>query len=356
MDLYTAIFILTELALLVTISSIFISSGYSKNKKILSFTLCLLIMICAFCEFLSFRLSILGTCKNLHIMLKWLELSIAPIAGILPGFILSKNELKFNKIEIFIILVVVLNCIFEIISSFNGMIFKVDNNSSYCHGKYYFIYVISFVISMIYFIYNCFLIYVRRKLLFMLPLLFLCLLLINSIIIQLLYPNVRIDWLTIAVGVIFIFKFYGDILSNVDSLTNLFNKAYFDNTLRNSTKELTLIFLDVDKFKEINDKYGHIKGDEILVSVAELIKEVYNKAGYVCRYGGDEFAVIIKKKADIESLNKIFTDKVLRKREENDIFPTISLGYAIFDPKKESAIEAIEKADKAMYENKKNRK
>jgi diguanylate cyclase (GGDEF)-like protein len=85
-----------------------------------------------------------------------------------------------------------------------------------------------------------------------------------------------------------------------DWLTGLHNRRYFEETLadhveaaRRYSRELSLVLFDIDHFKQVNDTGGHETGDEVLRQFAGLLKSTARKADIVCRYGGDEFAVIL---------------------------------------------------------------
>lgn len=78
-----------------------------------------------------------------------------------------------------------------------------------------------------------------------------------------------------------------------DGLTGALNRSHFLDTVRQSTGHGTLMILDVDHFKQVNDTYGHAAGDEVLRMLAHTIKEVVGGAGFVGRLGGEEFAVFL---------------------------------------------------------------
>ena len=113
-----------------------------------------------------------------------------------------------------------------------------------------------------------------------------------------------------------------------------------------------LILVDVDIFKSVNDTYGHAVGDEILKKVSRLLKDAFRSIDYVCRIGGDEFAVVM---VDVTSnLQYTVEDKItsinkeLAKVEEN--LPEISLIVGVAFSDRENPGESIFKdADKALY-------
>ena len=85
-----------------------------------------------------------------------------------------------------------------------------------------------------------------------------------------------------------------------DWLTGLHNRRYFEETLSDHieaasryNRELSLVLFDIDRFKQINDTHGHEAGDEVLRQFADILKMTARKADIVCRFGGDEFAVIL---------------------------------------------------------------
>src|SRR5205823_7494760 len=100
-------------------------------------------------------------------------------------------------------------------------------------------------------------------------------------------------------------------LADLDALTGLHNRRYFHETLAREVarahrygRQLALIVFDLDDFKAINDRIGHLAGDAVLAEVAERVRDVVRHADIACRVGGDEFAVILPEStlADAEQL------------------------------------------------------
>ncbi len=150
-----------------------------------------------------------------------------------------------------------------------------------------------------------------------------------------------------------------------DRLTNVYNRTYFDELLRKeflfhkrANLPLSLIFIDLDDFKKINDTFGHICGDEILKKVAMSLKSNVRESDYVCRYGGEEFVIILKntnfekamKKA--ESLRKIINSIELL-CNANQIGVSASLGVSTLENGNfKSEKRLLAEADSAMYKAK----
>ena len=117
------------------------------------------------------------------------------------------------------------------------------------------------------------------------------------------------------------------------------------------------MFLDVDEVKVVNDHYGHLYGDECLKKIGKTILKVYGGNGYCYRIGGDEFCVILKEKLDdAEELNNAFVTALSWQRKNDVRLPFVSVGYAMFDPKKTDMETCVKEADSMMYEWKHRKK
>jgi diguanylate cyclase (GGDEF)-like protein/PAS domain S-box-containing protein len=161
-----------------------------------------------------------------------------------------------------------------------------------------------------------------------------------------------------------------EIQSTVDDLTQVYNRRYFDLMLKDEVsrskryaRNLSLLLLDLNKFKEINDTYGHKQGDIILAKVADLLKKGSRTIDIVCRYGGDEFAVILPE-TDLQGAfikanmiynhikNYKFTSIALKKKVHQ---LTVSIGISTLSEEKGIKTEdkLLSKADEALYRAKK---
>ncbi|MCI5149412.1 MAG: sensor domain-containing diguanylate cyclase, partial [Candidatus Electrothrix sp. MAN1_4] len=153
--------------------------------------------------------------------------------------------------------------------------------------------------------------------------------------------------------------------SVMDALTGIYNRAYFDNFLLRSTEEarqknkrLSLMLLDVDKFKVFNDSYGHQVGDIVLQSVAQEISKKARKNDVAARYGGDEFAVILpdtgKEQAGkiAKKINKAVEEHKVIQMTENgqEISLKITVSIGVAELAGGDRTELIENADKALYQ------
>lgn len=151
--------------------------------------------------------------------------------------------------------------------------------------------------------------------------------------------------------------------SQTDSLTGLWNHGYFQKTLlmelqkaKRFQQHLSLVFLDIDNFKQLNDTCGHQHGDFILKEITKILKESARTQDYICRYGGEEFALILTNTHRQQSFE--IAERFRRKIEQNE-FPspsgvgtlhlTVSIGLASFPANADNKDELLALADKAMY-------
>jgi diguanylate cyclase (GGDEF)-like protein len=147
--------------------------------------------------------------------------------------------------------------------------------------------------------------------------------------------------------------------SNLDALTKVFNRRALSTHLSNiCTKkgipyELHLVILDIDDFKIINDTYGHIAGDKILIFIANILKKTLRDGDKIFRYGGEEFVLILNRIDAIHCrkilerlLELVGKNKLLYKGESIDV--TISIGATVFVDD-DTPDSLLERADKAMY-------
>lgn len=156
------------------------------------------------------------------------------------------------------------------------------------------------------------------------------------------------------------------LLASTDPLTQLYNRRYFKeisetilNLARREKSESSIIMLDIDRFKDVNDTYGHQFGDEVLITLSRTLMNHQRKSDIVCRYGGEEFVILLPNTSLedarflAENLRKLVASIHLKPNEDTDFQFTISLGVSQVDRENEKSIEnGIKRADEALYTTK----
>ncbi len=149
-------------------------------------------------------------------------------------------------------------------------------------------------------------------------------------------------------------------LANQDTVTNLFNRRYFINTLEKSMKNtgpggtLTLLLMDIDRFKNINDNFGHNVGDMVLSEIAERLMACNTENGTIARLGGDEFAILFH-----ENRTRYEMDQCCRRIievlsapirvDDKTLHITVSIGIANYPKDATDSVVLLKNADISMY-------
>jgi len=155
--------------------------------------------------------------------------------------------------------------------------------------------------------------------------------------------------------------------ANRDPLTNMYNRRYFSDISKSmlalsirSKQALSVMMIDIDKFKNINDTYGHAVGDKVLIHLSHTLTNTIRESDISARFGGEEFAILLPKttlEQALELAEKIrkTIEKLEYKGENTTIKFTISIGVSEFNKLKEISIsDTLNKADKSLYEAKNN--
>jgi len=150
--------------------------------------------------------------------------------------------------------------------------------------------------------------------------------------------------------------------SNLDPLTKTFNRRSMDTYLKNICQknhlknELHILVMDIDDFKQINDTYGHIAGDKILIFITNLLKQLLRDGDKIFRYGGEEFVIVLNRVQTEGCLNivkrilsQINSNKLLYKGDSIKV--TVSIGSTKFQ-QGDTPDTLLNRADKALYEAK----
>ena len=157
-------------------------------------------------------------------------------------------------------------------------------------------------------------------------------------------------------------------LSDTDELTGLKNRRAFNSALEAEVKKaarysrvFSVLMLDADDLKPVNDRFGHATGDRLIISIAQVVQESLRETDILARYGGDEFVVILTETAKDRAVE---VAERIRASVENTSFSeagervssTISVGISCFSDKSQDGLDIIADADKKLYESKRKGK
>ena len=178
---------------------------------------------------------------------------------------------------------------------------------------------------------------------------------------DMLFLSTLADYTAIAIENSILFTKVED-LTVTDELTDLYNSRFFNQALDYEVEKatrynycLSMIFMDMDYFKTINDNHGHLCGSTLLKEVGEIIKVSIRNIDFACRYGGDEFVILMPETP--KNMAQMVAERVRNKINENiflkeqgvNCHVTASFGVATFPDDASTRTELIDLTDKAMY-------
>lgn len=384
-DYYYAIVFITVAMMATSIIHLFENETLARRFNNQLILIASLIAIGVICEFLGIFLNGIPSCsKYIHGLIKAIEYTIAPVISICYVKIVENQNLG-KIVRVLTSFLLGINAFCELISVFIPFVFFIDENNVYQHGEYYFIYIVSYFTGIIIFIVELLKYTKKYQSRNIATLISMLSFMLAGFAIRLINNQIYSDWLIVAITYLLFIIYYSDVSLQVDALTHLFNRKSYEHKLKKLDYATAILLLDVNEFKQVNDKYGHQCGDKALKIIAKTILKAYGKYGYCYRIGGDEFCVILKsgvieefanKKAMMNStemldkLNETF-DKLLEEQYEE--YPMlkngVSKGYALFNGIYDiesqnnggshytlsSVKETVKLADERMYENKRIR-
>lgn len=304
----------------------------------------------AFNEGTSFRV--------LNIVCNVLGFALTPLIPIVLISIFNTKMLLKQKI---MFLPTVLNMIIVILSPMYGFIFYVNANNVYTRGSLFFVfvgvYIVNIILLLIVTLDTC------QKSLYPIKwkIVSLTFFTVFGTFIQLLAPTVYSSWHLVTLSLFLLYILLSEFDSSFDSLTSLHSRAAFEKAIKqlNEKKSFSIIVMDINDFKEINDTYGHEYGDNVLREVAAIVREAFDSNCSWYRIGGDELCIISKDTSQekLERQLKHMTDNLSKERVNDTCLPTVAYGYRIFTGDGPfDFLEIMRDADTQMYYYKKIQK
>jgi len=286
---------------------------------------------------------------------RFVEYSLAPFSALSAVYALGYDTKHLRIAGI----AVLINLLLEIASIPTGIVFNivpVEGAEGVYHavrGSVYWLYALITAGALVYMLVHCITYSVRYQFRDIGLLVCIVVMVVFAFIAQVAWVDFNLGWVCGAFSVIMLYVYYEELIHQIDPLTGLLNRGGFETNLQKVKQPVWIVFFDVDRFKTINDVYGHIYGDEVLKIIGSNVKEFFSEWGYCFRYGGDEFcAIIARDDADLRTLILAYENRLAKLREQDPRLPGISAGFARYDPSVEAFDEAITRADEMMYDEK----
>ncbi|MBE5890297.1 MAG: GGDEF domain-containing protein [Lachnospiraceae bacterium] len=334
-----------------------------ENRTLL--TLSLIFLIACVAEAISFTVD--GHAGIFCRIVRLLSNTLTFFAGLVVGplgvaMITTHIRMPISELHKGILkLVVILGTLVLIVNLFVPIVFKLDEQNVYSRQDAYWLYIGFMYIFLMDGIVSYFVCKRRGTITKFFPVMEFLVPLAIGLVLQTLFYGISTIWpcLTISMCGVF-FSLQNEAVFN-DKLTMVYNRFFLDNlSVRGSNfkdNKLTALMLDMNQFKYINDKFGHMEGDRALCTTARILQEVVGDNGTVIRYAGDEFVVLIDVQGEEHA--KEYIERIRRRLEEYNQSSgkgyriSASIGYGEFDLSKQSVDEIMNAVDHKMYEDKK---
>ncbi|AKA67998.1 GGDEF domain-containing protein [Clostridium scatologenes] len=302
----------------------------------------------------------------LHIFLYILGPIVTYMWYVFANLWVNKNKNYKWKNNIIFLLPIGLNILLAILSPFFKLEFYIDKFNVYQRG---FLFFVPSAISYFYLLCGFIIIYTNRNKLTkieFLPLLLFGVFPSIASLIQIMIYGPLLMWSSIAFSLIILYLYIQQQMIHIDHLTGAWTRDKFYNYLnyrikQKKPKNFSIAFIDLNDFKKINDTFGHNEGDNALINVVHIIKDILKREDFITRYGGDEFVLFLNADSEQqveETINKVYDS--LAEYNENSRLKyklNLSCGYELYDFNKHmTADEYISHVDKLMYRDKKIKK
>lgn len=296
--------------------------------------------------------------RGINILCNILGFTLAPAIPIIITTIFDSTILRTHK---YLLIPTLINIVATVLSPLFGFIFYVDVNNQYIRGEYFFTFITVYIINFLILVFSTLDVGKKYNYPIMWKMVGLFCFTIIGTSIQLVNQLAYSSWHCVTLALFLYFILMSEFDSSFDTLTGLYNRAAFDKAAKQlvGPKGFSVIILDINDFKIINDTYGHDYGDSVIKEVAGIIRALFNKH-YTCfRYGGDEFS-ILGNETDQEKIEfelRKLTKTLSEMREKDNSLPTVSYGYSIFrGGEKLDFQKNLKEADEQMYHFKKAHK
>ncbi|MDD4369401.1 MAG: GGDEF domain-containing protein [Oscillospiraceae bacterium] len=280
-----------------------------------------------------------------------LGFAISPFIPLLTGRAISR---QITRLLTVFWIPPVINLLAALLSVWFPILFYVSPANVYQRGEFFGVFVFAYINGMIYLLIESLLETIRYQIKNRPILLFLFTFLLLGTTFQIVDYNLRLSWICVSFAMCLYYTNCSEMYHQIDTLTELLNRSVYESWIRRMDGKagVMIIYLDIDGFKQVNDRYGHLFGDRCLSEIAAQIRRHFARLGACFRIGGDEFCVICHNKDErmISRACDRFNQKInqLRLTQQANL-PTVSWGYALYDGKKGQIEKTIAQADRQMY-------
>lgn len=249
--------------------------------------------------------------------------------------------------------------ILSVSAPINHLLFYIDSANRYHRGIWYWQ---SQGITYLFLIYVNVILFLNHKNIarsVLIPLLLFPAVPIAGIILQMMFYGLSTAWSGVSISILIVYVYIQSQKSSIDYLTGLYNRRQLDLYLKNNIKGrnphkiMAVIMIDINRFKEINDTWGHDMGDNALKYCAEILRKCFHHRDFIARFAGDEFVVALDLEdgCDISKVIKRLKDTVANMKNDDEV-PyklSLSIGYALFPDDGQDAARILQLADERMY-------
>lgn len=284
---------------------------------------------------------------------------IAPmIASLMIGFV--KHKVRHKRIvlwkQVFFFFPTLLTVFMLVINVFYPVYFEVDAKNVYVPGSYLWIHYL--VLGATYLYVLLFLIVNRHRItrISFLTYAFFFLLPMIGMVIQAYEIRIFLAWNSIALSILVIYIFFETTSGDRDFLTQLFSRQSYEKYVLNlidMKRPFSIVYFDLNHFKSINDDYGHLTGDDVLILFGKALQKTFYPNMLISRIGGDEYIVIVEGQSDIEKQIEDLKDTI--KASENEVFRKVRFSYGCDAHREGMTIDELyAEVDRKMYAFKRN--
>lgn len=293
--------------------------------------------------------------RAVHIICNLVGFALTPVLPLVLIAIFDQKGLKLYRLTL---LPTAINALMAVLSPWLGLIFEVDAGGNYSRGSFFPVFVVAYMLNLLLLLLIALM--TAKKLHYPIKarIIAFALFVIAATGVQLVLPGMHLSWHCVTLILVLYYLTLSEFDGSIDPLTGLYNRAAYEKTVNklSGKKPYSVIVMDINDFKEINDTYGHESGDMALKKVAKIVRETFGRRSICFRVGGDEFHVISGETDSfrIEQWLKNMERRLNAGRERDYRIPTVACGYSIFKSGRAADFQsALKAADGQMYYYKK---